>query len=242
VSAYHSQAYSEAAYRMPPSAPSSAPAATPVWTNQNSYHRGYYGYEQATPVRTNRPYLEQNYAAFSPAAPQGYSDYAPSRQEELPSFLRGQRPSVKRSMTSKETKHLKDHQAYFWKSVELFQKNWYQQWIKQELTFSMNKISITGLIFGLMLLGSIFFLIGFLVAVNLYTPKAVDFQERSLVPSSAAVMSGRVAQPMQANALRENTGSLNSAARMPSSTLQTPQIHSSFSKSRVPSFQMSTGS
>ncbi|WP_032113700.1 hypothetical protein [Candidatus Paracaedibacter symbiosus] len=38
-------------------------------------------------------------------------------------------------------------------------------WLLEELSFSMNKISLAGLIFGLMVLGSLFFVIGFLAAV-----------------------------------------------------------------------------
>lgn len=38
-------------------------------------------------------------------------------------------------------------------------------WLLEELSFSMNKISLAGLIVGLMVLGSLFFVIGFLAAI-----------------------------------------------------------------------------
>lgn len=38
-------------------------------------------------------------------------------------------------------------------------------WLLEELSFSMNKISLAGLIVGLMVLGSLFFIIGFLAAI-----------------------------------------------------------------------------
>ncbi len=41
-------------------------------------------------------------------------------------------------------------------------------WIDEELFFAMNKLSLLGLVVGLMFLGTLFFLSGFLMAVNLY--------------------------------------------------------------------------
>ncbi len=41
-------------------------------------------------------------------------------------------------------------------------------WIDEELFFAMNKLSLLGLVIGLMFLGTLFFLSGFLMAVNLY--------------------------------------------------------------------------
>lgn len=43
--------------------------------------------------------------------------------------------------------------------------NYFYYWLLEELSFSMNKISLAGLIIGLMVLGSLFFVIGFLAAV-----------------------------------------------------------------------------
>lgn len=43
-----------------------------------------------------------------------------------------------------------------------------RQWIDEELFFAMNKLSLLGLVIGLMFLGALFFLSGFLMAVNLY--------------------------------------------------------------------------
>ncbi len=41
-------------------------------------------------------------------------------------------------------------------------------WIDEELFFSMSKLSLLGMVIGLMFLGALFFLSGFLMAVNLY--------------------------------------------------------------------------
>jgi hypothetical protein len=40
-----------------------------------------------------------------------------------------------------------------------------RSWLLEELSFSMNKMSLAGLVFGLMVLGTLFFVIGFLAAV-----------------------------------------------------------------------------
>lgn len=42
-------------------------------------------------------------------------------------------------------------------------------WIDEELFFAMNKLSLLGLVIGLMILGALFFFSGFLMAVNLYS-------------------------------------------------------------------------
>jgi hypothetical protein len=47
----------------------------------------------------------------------------------------------------------------------------YQYWVYEEITFSMNKISLLGLVLSLMFLGALFFTMGFLVAITTIPPK-----------------------------------------------------------------------
>ena len=102
----------------------------------------------------------------------------------------------------------------------------------------MNKISLAGLLFGLMFLGSIFFLMGFLVAVNLYGHKtnAQPIAEyRSIMPQQKAVLTGRTTQIAPSTENIPAQSSLDSNARIPSSLHQPTNINGSFSKPRIPS-------
>lgn len=47
----------------------------------------------------------------------------------------------------------------------------------EEVELVMNKLSMFALLFGLMFLGTIFFLTGFLVAVNVYSPKPIEIPQ-----------------------------------------------------------------
>lgn len=156
-------------------------------------------------------------------------------------------PGVKKA--EKTEKSTVNNNGLFQNITHQWYDNWYLTWIKEELNFSMNKISMAGLLFGLMFLGSIFFLIGFLVAVNLYGGKQdqlLQDQQRSLIPSYSAQLSGRMGNPMNANltngnyaAMRQN---LTQGPRMPSSFQQQTNQQISMAKSRVPSFQVSSPS
>lgn len=120
-------------------------------------------------------------------------------------------------------------------------KAWYKTWIKEELNFSMNKISMAGLLFGLMFLGSVFFLIGFLVAVNLYGAKHVvgpEVQARSLIPSYGAQLAGRTGQPMNAQYIPVNNMPYKNqnTAHIPTS-FQSQNVVQNTTKARTPSFQ-----
>lgn len=105
-----------------------------------------------------------------------------------------------------------------------------QEWTVEELNFSMNRISMAGLILGLMFLGSIFFLLGFLVAVNLYTGKpAPQAQPRTYMPTEGAVLSGR-------------TGTQPLMQQIPGQQQRMPmqQDNKIQSQARIPSFQPRT--
>jgi len=58
-------------------------------------------------------------------------------------------------------------------------ETFYHNLIKEEIAFSMNKLSLTALLGGLMFLGALFFVSGFLVAVNVYTAKSLP----NIIPS-----------------------------------------------------------
>ncbi|CAO4841349.1 MAG: hypothetical protein CNLJKLNK_01117 [Holosporales bacterium] len=198
----------------------------PVWSNTHSAQRPEPFVQQQQmphPMPNPMPQHRPNY-------------FHPQQQTSpLPPFLNNE-PKKKKSVQRQRT-----HKDHFFKGVELFQKEWHETWINQELNFSMNKISVAGLLFGLMFLGSVFFLIGFLVAFNLYSHNtgntAVTQVYRSVMPSQTAVISGTGG--MAPNAQHVPSGSLQSVSRAPSSFNPKVNASSSFEKARVPSFQVS---
>ncbi|MBY0462009.1 MAG: hypothetical protein K2Q34_02390 [Alphaproteobacteria bacterium] len=68
---------------------------------------------------------------------------------------------------SVSSKHTKARRSYFQDNFS-FLTTFKSQWIDEELFFAMNKLSLLGLVITLMFLGTLFFLSGFLMAVNLY--------------------------------------------------------------------------
>lgn len=64
-------------------------------------------------------------------------------------------------------KHTRSKRSYLQESFS-FLTTFKHQWIDEELFFTMNKLSLLGLVITLMFLGTLFFLSGFLMAVNLY--------------------------------------------------------------------------
>lgn len=64
-------------------------------------------------------------------------------------------------------KHTRSKQSYLQESFS-FLTIFKHQWIDEELFFAMNKLSLLGLVITLMFLGTLFFLSGFLMAVNVY--------------------------------------------------------------------------
>jgi hypothetical protein len=203
----------------------------PVWSNIEPLQ----SFQENT---VTEPYAEQVY--------NGSHLNQPVR-DPLPQFMDPQ--------NNKKKIEKKNNQSFFSKVIELFQEqglaNFYQSWMKEELNFAMNKISVAGLFFGLMFLGSLFFLIGFLVAVNLYGHKSAPSmltEQRSVMPSQGAMLSGRTNQMMNTTAYPSGmvaqqplpqTGSLQQNGRMPSS-MQKQGLASSFQKQqRVPSFHIS---
>jgi hypothetical protein len=208
----------------------------PVWSNIEPI---YYG-PQST---YQEPIREDVYPL-----PQQHNPY-PNAHDPLPPFMKQRIKEQKQERGSKQNSDSRTPLGV----VESLQNQWmslfYKNWMKEELYFSMNKISLAGLFFGLMFLGSIFFLIGFLVAVNLYGNKpspSVQIQQRSVMPTQGAMLSGRTNQMtdattypagMAAQPMPQN-GSLANAGRLPSSMQGQGIISSSLSKGRVPSFQM----
>ena len=208
--------------------------------------------------------------AFHKPSGFGSQQYAPAYEPYRPPYAPPQHPGPRlhqpqaahqqpyqqhvtqvKKQQAQVNKEEKNTHSVFSRITNEWYKTWYFTWIKEELNFTMNKISMAGLLFGLMFLGSIFFLIGFLVAVNMYGGKPVAFQEqqhqRSLVPSHSAQLSGRIGHPMNAHyqpsGFRQNPSSFyqNGNARAPSSFQQQGQIAIENTKPRMPSFQ-NTGS
>lgn len=56
-------------------------------------------------------------------------------------------------------------------------KYYQYHWIEKEVFFAMNKMSIAGMVIGLMFLGALFFISGFLLAINLYSSSYHPFPE-----------------------------------------------------------------
>ncbi|HXF90404.1 MAG TPA: hypothetical protein VNJ29_00575 [Candidatus Nitrosotenuis sp.] len=52
-------------------------------------------------------------------------------------------------------------------------------WLLEELSFTMNKMSLAGLVFGLMVLGTLFFVIGFLAAVTTLSTPSPSLQPQT---------------------------------------------------------------
>lgn len=75
------------------------------------------------------------------------------------------------------------------RQVSRRQASFKDRWIDEELTFSMNKLSLVSLVCGLMLLGVLFFITGFLVALSTVVPKQPE------QPTSAAIWAAGNAHP-----------------------------------------------
>lgn len=144
-------------------------------------------------------------------------------------------PPVRESVT-------KDKTAVY-SFIERFKKDW----TIEELNFSMNKISMAGLIFGLMFLGSLFFLIGFLVAVNVYDkkPDPICVPPKIYMPTQGAVLSGQAGtavpmgspMPYTPRMAHSNSGLGMQGGRMPTS-MQNAQPNPYQGQGRMPSYQM----
>ena len=204
--------------------------------------------QQYGPVWSNTPYNEPRNHPFH-APPQQRAHFQ-QPQTIQSSYQQHVAQNQKHQPQTKKEEEKNTH-SVFNRITNEWYKTWYFTWIKEELNFTMNKISMAGLLFGLMFLGSIFFLIGFLVAVNMYGGKPVTFQAqqhpRSLLPSHSAQLSGRIGHPMNAqyqpSGFRQHPSSFshNGNARTPSSFQQQGQIAVENTKPRMPSFQ-NTGS
>lgn len=147
-----------------------------------------------------------------------------------------------RAQQNKQVKKTKEKTTIY-HFLERSKKNW----TTEELHFSMNKISMAGLIFGLMFLGSLFFLIGFLVAVNLYDhkPNPVCIPPKMYMPTQGAVISGQTGTTVPMGAPMPHTPRMAQShnnlgmqnGRMPTS-MQHAQPIPYQGQGRVPSFQM----
>jgi hypothetical protein len=223
--------------------------------NQTFYRRNAYSTPYAEPYRPAYEPPPLNYGpvwsntqpnTYVPPRPANSHPYAVNqsafRQTSEPYYNQpkfnhaGREPNVGEKLVEKpeKTDLLKSIQRQWYNA-------WYKTWIKEELNFSMNKISMAGLLFGLMFLGSVFFLIGFLVAVNLYGTKHVsgpELQPRSLIPSYGAQLSGRTGQPMNAQYTPINNVQYKNqnSTHIPTS-FQNQSIVSNTTKARTPSFQ-----
>lgn len=74
----------------------------------------------------------------------------------------------------------------------------HRYWIYEEISFSMNKLSLFGLVFGLMILGALFFTMGFLVAVATLNHRTTQQAQQQGTWSTANVapqQPGIMAQP-----------------------------------------------
>lgn len=220
ASPYQTQAYNPAtAWNAPPLQPQMHPL---------------YFHASSEPVY-NHPLNAQQQQHYSPQAWQapegspfvyfGENDHQPQQPKQ-----------------SKQDKTTKEQTAVY-NFLERFKKNW----TIEELNFSMNKISMAGLIFGLMFLGSLFFLIGFLVAVNLYDhkPDPVCIPPKIYMPTQGAVISGQTGStvPMSApmphtpRMAQPHSGLGMQGGRMPTS-MQHAQPIPYQGQGRIPSFQM----
>ncbi|PIZ32525.1 MAG: hypothetical protein COY39_05495 [Alphaproteobacteria bacterium CG_4_10_14_0_8_um_filter_37_21] len=150
---------------------------------------------------------------------------------------------AQQSWTPAKRNSTKDKTAVY-NFIERFKKDW----TIEELNFSMNKISMAGLIFGLMFLGSLFFLIGFLVAVNLYDkkPDPMCVQPKMYMPTQGAVLSGQAGtavpmgspMPQTPRMAHPHAGlGMQQGGRMPTS-MQQGQPMPYQGQGRIPSFQM----
>lgn len=99
----------------------------------------------------------------------------------------------------------------FFKSLGLDHHNW----LLEEFSFSMNKISLAGLIFGLMVLGSLFFVIGFLAAIatfgtnNSAAPTTWASANTASTNSQPSAL-GRVASSIGGSIVRDKVARLES--------------------------------
>ncbi|MBP9753015.1 MAG: hypothetical protein KBD31_04325 [Proteobacteria bacterium] len=227
-------AYAQPSYTPPFQQPYGGRSFGPVWSNVEVYD------DFRNMPSQNMHSMPNQAAAYHPHN-QVYAEQSFIKEDAIPSFLNQNHTHDKRSTSIKKEKQSITLQAFYDQWIGLFYKNW----IKEELYFSMNKISLAGLFFGLMFLGSVFFMIGFLVAVNLYGHKSQPQQPvemRSVMPSQGAMISGRTNQGMNATAYPSGmvqpmpNGPLTNSGHMPTSLQNQGIVTSSLSKGRQPSF------
>lgn len=149
---------------------------------QNAYQQDFYPQNQQNPHYDGGPSFDQPME---------------DEKREVPNFLK--EDTKKKGFKidfSFPTKAAKKTQN----DAKTFSQTFLKEWIQKEYDFSMNKISMTGLIFGFMFLGSIFFLIGFLVGVNMYgTGSAPEQTQRNYLPTRSGMITARTGvAPMNA--------------------------------------------
>lgn len=129
------------------------------WHNQTQFHTQVHGRRQPDPYRPERrqPELTVRNPGVRPepphflredSSPLGYNSHNRDnreRQRMAPRRLSKRKPSLMGSAMGNVG-----------------------HWCNEELQFSMNKISIAGMVFGLMVLGTLFFVGGFLTAFIFY--------------------------------------------------------------------------
>lgn len=103
------------------------------------------------------------------------ANYGQITQAPMPNFLKPRKKkSKKKSLFSKISQFsnkIKNNNVTVNRFVTTQDNRFFKHsnlsWLEEEVPFSMNKISIFGLIFGLMFMGALFFLTGFLAAVSM---------------------------------------------------------------------------
>lgn len=135
------------------------------------------------------------YAQYEQFRPEWFNFTTPPEEKAVNSRLYKEKESVI-EMDSFKAAGKKAYGAYSVPPKPTRSKSYFQesssflnllkrQWINEELFFAMNKLSLLGLVITLMFLGAVFFLSGFLMAVNVYgigDPKA-QAQMASVNPS-----------------------------------------------------------
>ncbi|MDP2193139.1 MAG: hypothetical protein Q8K36_01235, partial [Alphaproteobacteria bacterium] len=203
------------AYASPP--PPFAQAYNPhtAWNPPPPYGQQYQPFEPMGPVYHIHADIPRNTNFNYPQNDYGFDPYQQAQ---------AQHPDL--NTQENNTQHLSKKRKHKKYTIADHLDDMIKDWTNEELNFSMNKISMAGLIFGLMFLGSIFFLIGFLVAVNLYDQKPDPLcpQPRIFLPSNGAMLSGQVGvSPMASN--------MPMTQRLPTPAHNTQNMHST----RMPS-------
>ncbi len=121
------------------------------------------------------PWLQQE-------KPSWFAFPSPFQQAKKSHSLSSWVPSVARPKSSQPSRAVRNNefpakvQRRLLPKTESFWRYYHYHWLDKEIFFSMNKLSIAGMVAGLMFLGALFFISGFLLAFSLYgvsVPKTI---------------------------------------------------------------------